>query len=542
MVQTAKDPEGTLAVAKIAKECQAKNELFHDNAFPPTDKSIWRDPSLKGSWLKGKHIEWKRPAEIGDTSAKLAVFASGGRNSTSDISPDDIVQGEVGDCYFLAALSAVATKPDLIDSLIVEEHSKQGVYGVKFFQQGKWQTVIIDDLFPCEHNETTGEWVPVFVKYSEGEKETWMMLAEKAWAKLHGSYQVIANGMVPDTLCYLTGGHRTLYHLNEDEGWKMFSTGDLWTHIYKLFKMSSDTDAVFISSSGVHDDKPAEEIGGLDEAAAETGLVGDHAYTVLDLQEFPDKNRPNGKLQLIKVRNPWGSYEWKGDFGDSSPLWTPDLKKKCGEPVNPINDGSFWMTFQDFGDYFSFIGCCTTHGPSWTFKTLQAEWKIGESAGGRDDDTIQFNPTFVLRNHSKKVVIQVEQGDIRRKEPWDMYFFDIFVNVLKHTTPAKGAIAVDVSHTVTGFHNEDEVHDKDFHPVSFRFHSIERVKSLEMYLEPGEYDILLTRAFRGFGGHATLNVWSDGPFELTQKPLASPGPKEKPLMAQQKLRKTDAIT
>jgi hypothetical protein len=38
---------------------------------------------------------------------KISIFDGG-------ISPNDIEQGELGDCYFLAVLSSIAEKPDRI--------------------------------------------------------------------------------------------------------------------------------------------------------------------------------------------------------------------------------------------------------------------------------------------------------------------------------------------------------------------------------------------------------------------------------------------
>ena len=26
--------------------------------------------------------------------------------------------------------------------------------------------------------------------------------------------------------------------------------------------------------------------------------------------------------KIVNVRNPWGSFEWKGDWSDNSPCWT----------------------------------------------------------------------------------------------------------------------------------------------------------------------------------------------------------------------------
>jgi len=28
-------------------------------------------------------------------------------------------------------------------------------------------------------------------------------------------------------------------------------------------------------------------------------------------------------IKLVQLRNPWGRFEWFGDWGDNSDLWTP---------------------------------------------------------------------------------------------------------------------------------------------------------------------------------------------------------------------------
>lgn len=54
--------------------------------------------------------------------------------------------------------------------------------------------------------------------------------------------------------------------------------------------------------------------GGSSTTAGAKGIVGAHAYTVLDYYE--DEN-----LRLLKLRNPWGEREWEGDWSDGSNLW-----------------------------------------------------------------------------------------------------------------------------------------------------------------------------------------------------------------------------
>jgi len=61
--------------------------------------------------------------------------------------------------------------------------------------------------------------------------------------------------------------------------------------------------------------------------------------------------------KLLNVRNPWGSFEWDGDWADNSPLWTNDMKRLIN-PVLDENDGTFWMNFDDFIKNFSGVNIC----------------------------------------------------------------------------------------------------------------------------------------------------------------------------------------
>jgi hypothetical protein len=55
------------------------------------------------------------------------------------------------------------------------------------------------------------------------------------------------------------------------------------------------------------------------------------------------------------LRNPWGNFEWKGDWADDSDCWTSELKRKVTGFVGDVSDGSFWMSFTDMKYYFSYI-------------------------------------------------------------------------------------------------------------------------------------------------------------------------------------------
>ncbi len=60
---------------------------------------------------------------------------------------------------------------------------------------------------------------------------------------------------------------------------------------------------------------------------------------------------------LVKIRNPWGSRIWKGDWSFESNKWSKDLRDKFNYNKCP-EDGSFYMSMQDFLKYFgSFVIC-----------------------------------------------------------------------------------------------------------------------------------------------------------------------------------------
>lgn len=52
---------------------------------------------------------------------------------------------------------------------------------------------------------------------------------------------------------------------------------------------------------------------------APTGLILNHAYAIQDVIPLPDPFDPERPLRLLRVRNPWGNTEWKGEWAEGSP-------------------------------------------------------------------------------------------------------------------------------------------------------------------------------------------------------------------------------
>lgn len=117
------------------------------------------------------------------------------------ITPTSIEQRVLGDCYFLAAICAIAEHPERLERII---HSKkvnsQGLYCVSIFLTGNWEQVYLDDWFAID----TGCGYRVAFSCTK-DQQIWLMLLLKAWAKVNGGYLNICGGMPLEPMTDLTG-------------------------------------------------------------------------------------------------------------------------------------------------------------------------------------------------------------------------------------------------------------------------------------------------------------------------------------------------
>jgi hypothetical protein len=394
---TGRDMDGEALVGQLA-ELLAEGCAFEDHTFPAADASIWADPSRKGNFLRGEKIEWKRPNEMMGMKHKPVVFSG-------TIDPDDIQQGKLGDCYLLAALAAICTSEWLIGDLIVEDFgcggTEQGLYGVKFFSGSRWITVVVDDLFPCTHQDGQG-WVPIFCRPSIGEHnsssdelELWAMIVEKAWAKLHGCYEVCDAGHCYDACKYLTGGD--VIKLDADDGPEFFDSvvGELKKQSYVSTSVRGNISAADAKSAG---------------------LVAGHAYALLHAITT------SKGLKLLMLKNPHGGgIEWNGAYSDGHSSWNSALQKEVDKltrsklGTKPRDDGSFWMSADDFKAYFAEIGACSPWGHGSTLCAAEMKLAAGQSSGGPPGfGLFQYNPVVEIRSAlPQTVLVSLSQSDIR---------------------------------------------------------------------------------------------------------------------------------
>lgn len=80
------------------------------------------------------------------------------------------------------------------------------------------------------------------------------------------------------------------------------------------------------------------------------GLVKGHAYGITKVQSMSIKGNSffsflssREKLQMIRLKNPWGAQEWLGPWSDNSPEWKKVPKSERDKMgLNFDDDGEFW--------------------------------------------------------------------------------------------------------------------------------------------------------------------------------------------------------
>jgi hypothetical protein len=99
-----------------------------------------------------------------------------------------------------------------------------------------------------------------------------------------------------------------------------------------------------------------------DRANPGLGLMGPHAYTILDAREVNYK--AGGKPAfLLNVKNPhgWDQDEWTGRFSDKDDEGWAALEedlRRIKDGSKDVNEGEFWIDMFDVMKYFHQLDCC----------------------------------------------------------------------------------------------------------------------------------------------------------------------------------------
>ncbi len=207
------------------------------------------------------------------------------------IEAGDVQQGQIGNCYFPAAVAAMAKMdPELIKNMV--KANGDGTYTVTF-KERDWMSGRIKDV-PVKvdgdlYARSYGG--PLYGRSSNSgetaKMELWYPLIEKAYAQWKGSYDAIGNG----------GFSGEVFEDFTGRSSKSISTTASADSVWNTITTAIDNKRPV--AAGTHDD-------GGPVSYTNTGVYGDHAYSVLGYEK-------QGTERFVVLRNPWGESEPSGN-------------------------------------------------------------------------------------------------------------------------------------------------------------------------------------------------------------------------------------
>jgi len=308
-----------------------------------------------------KPFKWVRAKELHKDAKLFSV-----------IQADNIVQGELGDCWLLAAMAVFADFPGHIMNLFDDINLKEsGRYVIRLWDikgRGEWQDVEVDDLIPCDKYCK-----PLFAQLAGESGSMWALLLEKAFAKFVGTYEKLVGGSTGWAWQVLTGQPwMARWSRDPAQKWTRWEMCDIQKCFGKaeenlaaaakwrsdgmrggrwkgpvetseddqMFQaLASYTQACFAISCSIGQGDRAEE-------RRPDGLLAKHAYSVLQVL------CAHGQ-RLVQVRNPWGSGgEWNRAWSDKSAEWEKHPQIAADLKVVDADDGRFWMPWDAFAEIF----------------------------------------------------------------------------------------------------------------------------------------------------------------------------------------------
>uniref|UniRef100_A0A3B3SHU4 Calpain 12 n=1 Tax=Paramormyrops kingsleyae TaxID=1676925 RepID=A0A3B3SHU4_9TELE len=345
----------------LRDECMKSGTLFSDPLFAADQSSIGlpADPDPKNA------VKWMRPKDIN----KDAVFIEDTTGTT------DICQGQLGNCWLLAALSSLTMHPTLFAKVVPSEQSLSesyaGIFHFKFWQYGEWVEVVVDDLLPVRSGR-------LLFNHSRTLNEFWSALVEKAYAKMIGCYGSLKGGNISEGMEDFTGGIARAIPV------KSRTPTGLWKILTASLSRGTLLSCFIQVRTRVH------EIGTVNVQ----GLVKGHAYAITNTDRVQKKS---GEVLLLRLRNPWGFVEYSGPWSDKCKNWNDvDSAEKKRIQLIKAEDGEFWISVEDFRSLFDSVELCSVSpdclseeeigqeplSSTWTITSYQGSWVPGCTAGG----------------------------------------------------------------------------------------------------------------------------------------------------------------
>ena len=188
---------------------------------------------------------------------------------------------------------------------IFHRYRSRGLFVIRVYKNFEWIYIIIDERIPVK-KETKK---PIFGS-CKNVHEMWVALIEKAYAKLHGCYGNLISGYIDEGIQELTGFQpEKILIRNEKTGCfpnKMIEEHYGGKEGFWKFMLERKNDNCLMGCS----------IKGMGKEGAQvvdgqpTGLILNHAYSILGIFELEDPENKTRPIRLLSLMNPWGQGEW----------------------------------------------------------------------------------------------------------------------------------------------------------------------------------------------------------------------------------------
>ena len=223
---------------------------------------------------------WYRISQVFPASSGYSLFGTDGACTL-----DDIKQGTVGNCWFMAAAAAIAEKPGRLEKNFGTNdqfNNNAGFFDVILYVLGCPVTVRVDDFLPFTALPSSTNRDNVLLSAKVTSKGVWMPVLEKALAKVYGNYSGLVSGTADEGISYLIG-YPTVVESFTNLGQGVTITSYLQT------ALANDDIIASTTLSSISTTTPLTIEG--------TTLVAGHVYSVIGVDASGN----------IEVRNPWGT-------------------------------------------------------------------------------------------------------------------------------------------------------------------------------------------------------------------------------------------
>jgi hypothetical protein len=229
---------------------------------------------------------------LSDPGVSYTSFAGDPLFSTDGPSANDIYQGDLGDCYFLSTLSAVAkVDPALIRKDII--NNNDGTYTVDFNKGSGIKPIRVSADLPTDSDGQLA-----YAGLGSG-NSVWVAIFEKAFADFRTaakSYASLSGGWMAEVFSDLG--------IKSQSTFAAASATALGALIAK--DLNANDAATFATDNTIQDGAP---------------LITDHAYEI-DSVILDSGNNP----VAVRMRNPWG-VDGAGNDGDNDGYVTLTLQQ-----------------------------------------------------------------------------------------------------------------------------------------------------------------------------------------------------------------------